>query len=58
MERLSHPAISNVVITDTVAPADGGCFRTMSVLTVAPLLAETVRRLNEDRSISDLFPMR
>jgi ribose-phosphate pyrophosphokinase len=58
MERLSNPAISEVVITDTLAQAARKQLPNMTVLTVAGLLAETVRRLNEDRSISALFPAR
>lgn len=58
IERLSNPAISEVIITDTVSQDTERLPSKMTVLSVAGLLAETVRRLNEDRSISALFPAR
>jgi len=56
LERLSDPAIAEVVITDTVYQPPELLLPKMRVLSVAGLLAETMRRLNEDRSISALFP--
>jgi ribose-phosphate pyrophosphokinase len=58
MHRLSEPSITDVVITDTVAHGPGNLPSKVTVLSVAGLLAETVRRLNEDRSVSELFPAR
>jgi ribose-phosphate pyrophosphokinase len=58
LERLSHPSISEVVITDTLAQDGKTLLPNLVVLSVAGLLAEAVRRLNEDRSISELFPIR
>lgn len=56
-EVVADPAIDQVVITDSVPP-----FRLehqtgnnkLVILPVAPLLAETIRRLHEDRSLTDL----
>lgn len=56
IERLEHPAIAEVVITDTVPLTPEKRLPKIHVLSVAGLLAETVRRLNENRSISALFP--
>jgi ribose-phosphate pyrophosphokinase len=55
---LADPAIDQVVVTDTI-PA----FRLdqpdnnekLVILPAAPLLAETIRRLHEERSLSDLL---
>jgi ribose-phosphate pyrophosphokinase len=58
LERLANPAIIEVVITDTVAQPRGRLLPKMHVLSVAELLAEALRRLNENRSISALFPAR
>jgi ribose-phosphate pyrophosphokinase len=58
MHRLSEPSITDVVITDTVAHGPGNLPSKVTVLSVAGLLSETVRRLNEDRSVSELFPAR
>ena len=54
-ERLNRPEIREVVVTDTIpAPPDGKLER-LTVLTVAPLFAEAVRRVHEDESITSLF---
>ncbi len=55
IERLSHPAITEIVVTDTVPVPPEKRLRTLTVLSVAGLLAETIRRLHENRSISALF---
>jgi ribose-phosphate pyrophosphokinase len=56
-EVVADPAIDQVVITDAVPP-----FRLdrpagnekLTILPAAPLLAETIRRLHEERSLTDL----
>jgi len=55
VERLRHPAIGEVVVTDTVPVPPEKRLANLTVLTVADLLAETIRRLHENRSISELF---
>jgi ribose-phosphate pyrophosphokinase len=56
-EVLADPAIEKLVITDSVPPfrlpqeADRS---NLEILPVAPLLAEGIRRLHENRSLSDL----
>ncbi|MET1133645.1 MAG: ribose-phosphate pyrophosphokinase [Aeromicrobium sp.] len=54
VERLrSHPAITEVVTTDTVpAPAD---WPELKVRSVAPLFAEAIARLHAGESVSSLF---
>jgi ribose-phosphate pyrophosphokinase len=53
-ERLQHPFIREVIITDSIAiPEDlSGHFR---ILSVAPLLSNAIRIINEGGSISSLF---
>lgn len=54
-ERLSRPEIKEVVVTNTIPiPADkiGERFK---VLSVAPLLAEAIRRIHENESINSLY---
>lgn len=55
-ERLSSPAILEVVITDTVPVPVERRWPKLTVLSVAKILAEAVRRLNQDRSIEALYP--
>ncbi len=58
LERLENPAISEVVITDTVPVPPERRLPKLRVLSVAGLLAEAVRRLHEGESVSALFPPR
>ena len=51
-ERLSNPAIVEVAITDTVPVPMERRWPKLTILSVAKLLAEAIRRLNLDRSIS------
>lgn len=55
--RLKQPAIREIVVTDTLPlPRDKqAALGKVTVVSVAPLLAETIRRLNRDESISALF---
>ncbi|MGE5620167.1 MAG: ribose-phosphate diphosphokinase [Sphingomonadaceae bacterium] len=58
VERLAEPSIAEVTLTDTVPIPREKRLPKMHVVSVAGLLAEAVRRLNEDRSISEIFPPR
>jgi ribose-phosphate pyrophosphokinase len=57
-EVLADPAIDQVVATDAI-PAfrldQPGNNKKLVILPAAPLLAETIRRLHEERSLSDLL---
>lgn len=53
LERLSHPAIKAVYVTDTV-PFHGG-HDAVQVLSVAPLLAKAIRNVHDHASVSSLF---
>ncbi len=57
-EVLADPVIDRLVVTDTVPPfrlGQGAARDKIDVLPVAPLLAETIRRLHEGRSLADLL---
>ncbi len=56
IERISNSALDELVVTDTIplSVAAQGCKR-IRQLTVAPLLAETMRRISEGDSVSSLF---
>ncbi|MHB0870652.1 MAG: ribose-phosphate diphosphokinase [Chloroflexota bacterium] len=58
LERLADPVIAEVAITDTVPVPPEKRIPKMHVVSVDGLLAEAVRRLNEERSISEIFPPR
>jgi len=56
IDRINASAIEEVLITDTIPLAESGRdLRKIKVLTVAELLAEAIRRIHEDESVSSLF---
>ena len=55
LERLCDSAIERIVLTDTIPLPTEGASSKVEVVTVAPLLAETISRIHEERSVSALF---
>jgi len=56
IERINSSAIQEVIITDTVPLGDkAAATEKITVLSVAELLAEAIRRIHEDESVSSLF---
>lgn len=56
VDRLNdHPAIAEVVITDSVPLPPEKARPKIRQLSVAPMLAEAIRRVNQDLSITSLF---
>ena len=56
IERINNSDIEEVVLTDTVPLGDKETHTTkIRVLSVADLLAEAIRRIHEDESVSSLF---
>jgi ribose-phosphate pyrophosphokinase len=56
-ERLRAAPVEEIVLTDTI-PVDGAGLPNLRVLTIAPLLAETIMAVHEERSVSALFHRR
>jgi len=56
IERITNSALDSIVVTDTIplTEAGRGCPK-IRVLTVAGLLAETMRRISAEDSVSSLF---
>ena len=56
IERISKSVLDELVVTDTIPLSDEGkaCTR-IRQLSVAALLAETVRRINDEESVSSLY---
>ena len=53
-----HPAIDGLIVTDSVPPLrvkQGPMANKITTLSCAPLLAEAIRRLHEDKGLSDLL---
>jgi ribose-phosphate pyrophosphokinase len=53
-KRLNSSSISEVIVTDTI-PQDSLPGDKVTILSVAPLFAEAIRRIHSDDSISSLF---
>jgi ribose-phosphate pyrophosphokinase len=55
LERLKKADVEEVIVTDTVPVAPEKMGPPLKVLSVAPLLAEAIIRVHENRSVSELF---
>lgn len=56
IERINNSDIENLIITDSIPLGDKATMSAkIEVLTVADLLAEAIRRIHEDESVSSLF---
>jgi ribose-phosphate pyrophosphokinase len=53
--NLERAPIDSVVITDSIPLAEAQRLPKIKVRTVAPLLAEAIKRTHHDQSISDIF---
>jgi ribose-phosphate pyrophosphokinase len=55
IQRLEESAIEEVVVTNTIPLREEQQSKKMTVLTVAPLLGEAIRRIHTESSVSSLF---
>jgi ribose-phosphate pyrophosphokinase len=55
LERLERSEIEEVVVTNTIPLRDEGICKKITVLSVAPLLGEAIRRIHTETSVSSLF---
>jgi ribose-phosphate pyrophosphokinase len=58
VERLKSAPIASVVLTDSIPLSEEKRLPKIKVLSVAPLLAEAIKRIHHDQSISALFESR
>lgn len=57
IERIKNSAIEELVITNTIPLPEEKKIDKITVLSIAPLFAESIRRINEARSLGDLLKM-
>lgn len=55
IERIRNSRIKSLVITNTIPLAEEKRIPKIHVLSVAPLLADAIRRIHEDDSVSEMF---
>lgn len=55
IERLQHSVIEKLLITDSIPLADDKRIGKIEVLSIAPMLAEGIRRIHADSSLSSIF---
>ncbi len=55
IQRIASSPIQELIVTNTIPLPPEKQSDKITVLSVAPLLAEAIRRVNEDRSVSQLF---
>ena len=56
IERIKKSPIEEVVVTNSIPVADGKRIPSrVTVLSVAPLLGEAIRRIHDEESVSTLF---
>ncbi len=55
LERLEHSAIDSVILTDTIPLPESKKSAKIIQLSIAPLFAEVILRIHNDRSVSSLF---
>ena len=55
VDRLKKAQIDEIIVTDSVPIAPERLGPPITVLSVAPLLAEAIIRVHENRSVSELF---
>ncbi len=56
VERITASPLQSLVATDTIPPTDAvRQARNIRILSIAPLLAEAIRRISDETSVSSLF---
>lgn len=56
LERIENSSLKELVITDSICPTEAAQkVKNIRVLSVAPLIAEAVKRISEETSVSSLF---
>ena len=57
IEKIKNSEIKELVITNTIPLTEKKKLDKITVLSIAPLFAETIKRINEERPLGELFEM-
>jgi len=57
IERIKNSDIKELVVTNTIPISEEKMLDKIIVLSIAPLFAETIKRINEERPIGEVFKM-
>ncbi len=57
IERIQKSGIKEMVVTNTVPVAEEKRIDKITVLSIAPLFAEAIKRINEERPLGELYEM-
>jgi ribose-phosphate pyrophosphokinase len=55
VERLQNSPAKEIVVTDTIPSPEHGLLPKLTVLSVSELIAGTISRIHDGRSVSELF---
>jgi ribose-phosphate pyrophosphokinase len=55
LDNIKQSHITKVIVTDTIPIATESCQDCVTVIPIAPLLAEAIQRIHQDRPLSTLF---
>lgn len=55
IERIKNSGIKEMVVTNTVPIPEEKRIDNLTVLSIAPLFAETIKRINEEKTLGELF---
>ena len=55
IERIKNSGIKEMVVTNTVPVPEEKRIDNLTVLSIAPLFAETIKRINEERPLGELY---
>jgi ribose-phosphate pyrophosphokinase len=55
LDRLKAAPLEEVVVTNSIPVPEGKRLPHLTVLTVAPILGEAIRRIHDEESVSTLF---
>lgn len=57
MQKLQDSEVDKVIVTDSIPIPPEKAISKLEVVSIAPMLAEAIRRIHNEESMSDLFAL-